>query len=317
MRGRGFICAAFFLWVAAIGAPCGFSSELVPDRARPTRGGEAEIDSATASGHLPDDGNASRHASCPVLDGLVRPGELALATNPTLPPLQYVEPSGVLAGLRIDLGNALARKLCLRAVYHRASFAQLTLGLLEKRWDVIDTGMFFTRYRATLMTMVPYELQAISVSMQVDDTSRIQDIAALSGHSVGVEMGGMEEAQARATDESLRKSGRAGLDIKTFQNVGIAFAALRAGQVAAVLSIDAVAQRNAEQGGVKPILRGLFPTPVALAFRDPGLARLAATVLEHMRVNGELLRLMAPYGVAPFDHVIMAIGPDMAASRSR
>ncbi len=122
-------------------------------------------------------------------------------------------------------------------------------------------------------------------------------------------MGGMEEAHARATDESLRKSGRAGLDIKTFQNVGIAFAALRAGQVAAVLSIDAVAQRNADQGGVKPVLRGLFPTPVALAFRDPGLARLAATVLEHMRMNGELLRLMAPYGVAPFNHVIMRSAP--------
>ncbi|WP_277910907.1 transporter substrate-binding domain-containing protein [Asaia platycodi] len=90
-----------------------------------------------------------------MLDGLVRPGELALATNPTLPPLQYVTPSGALVGLRVELGNVLARQLCLRSVYHRASFAQLTLGLLEKRWDVIDTGMFFTPYRATLMTMVP------------------------------------------------------------------------------------------------------------------------------------------------------------------
>lgn len=317
MRGKGLTCAALTLWTATAGAPPGFSSDSVARDRGSAKSSEVVPDHAAAPDYRVEADHPSGERSCPMLDGLVRPGELALATNPTLPPLQYVTPSGALVGLRIELGNVLARQLCLRSVYYRASFAQLTLGLLEKRWDVIDTGMFFTPYRATLMTMVPYELQAISVSLQVDDTRKIRDIEALSGRSVGVEMGGMEEAHARATDESLRKSGRAGLDIKTFQNVGIAFAVLRAGQVAAVLSIDAVAQRNADQGGVKPVLRGLFPTPVALAFRDPGLARLAATVLEHMRMNGELLRLMAPYGVAPFNHVIMAIGPDMSASKSR
>ena len=35
---------------------------------------------------------------------LVKPGTLVMSTNPTLPPLQYVDKSGQLVGMRIELG---------------------------------------------------------------------------------------------------------------------------------------------------------------------------------------------------------------------
>ncbi|WP_252347379.1 MULTISPECIES: transporter substrate-binding domain-containing protein [unclassified Gluconobacter] len=238
---------------------------------------------------------------CPtVVPGLISPGQLVMATNPTLPPLQYVTVDGRIAGMRMELGDELARRLCLKPIFLSTSFAQLTLGLLEKRWDVINTGMFYTSQRAKLMEMIPYEIQAISVSLNNDTTLRPARLEDLSGTSVGVEMGGIEERHAREADQALRASNRPGLEIKTFQNVGIAFAALRAKQITAVLSIDAVAQRNAHQGGVRPVLAGLYPTPVALALRDSALAQQLASVLEGMRQDGTLARLMAPYGVAPF-----------------
>lgn len=249
-------------------------------------------------------------APCPeVVSGLISPGHLVMATNPTLPPLQYVTVDGQIAGMRIELGNELARRLCLAPVTLLTSFAQLTLGLLEKRWDVINTGMFYTAQRARLMEMIPYEIQAISVSLNDDSALHPARIEDLSGSSIGVEMGGIEEHHAREADKALRDAGRPGFDIKTFQNVGIAFAALRARQVTAVFSIDAVARRNALQGGVKPVLKGLYPTPVALALRDPALAQRLADVLESMREDGTLDRLMAPYGVSSLPGRITVSGP--------
>lgn len=249
-------------------------------------------------------------APCPkTVSGLISLRHLVMATNPTLPPLQYVTVDGQIAGMRIELGNEIARRLCLAPVTLSTSFAQLTLGLLEKRWDVINTGMFYTAQRARLMEMIPYEIQAISVSLNDDSALHPARLEDLSGSSIGVEMGGIEEHHAREADKALRDAGRPGFDIKTFQNVGIAFAALRARQVTAVFSIDAVARRNALQGGVKPVLKGLYPTPVALALRDPALAQRLADVLENMREDGTLERLMAPYGVSPFPGRIMVSGP--------
>lgn len=255
-------------------------------------------------------------ASCPATKGLISQGQVVMATNPTLPPLQYVTVDGRITGMRMQLGDELARRLCLRPVVLSTSFAQLTLGLLEKRWDIINTGMFYTPQRAKLMHMIPYEIQAISVSLNEDAALHLSRIEDLSGMSVGVEMGGIEERHAREADDALRAAGRPGLEIKTFQNVGIAFAGLRARQVTAVLSIDAVARRNAEQGGVKPVLTGLYPTPVALALRDPDLARQVAAVLEDMREDGTLEHLMAPYGVMPFPgHITVSGMPDPAKAR--
>ncbi|WP_431267412.1 transporter substrate-binding domain-containing protein [Dankookia sp. P2] len=44
---------------------------------------------------------------------LVKPHTLTLSTNPTLPPMQYVNAQGQLVGMRVDLGTEIARRLCL------------------------------------------------------------------------------------------------------------------------------------------------------------------------------------------------------------
>src|SRR5579871_6239277 len=50
---------------------------------------------------------------------LVKPGTLIMSTNPTLPPLQFVDSSGDLKGMRIELGTEIAKRLCLNPEYVR------------------------------------------------------------------------------------------------------------------------------------------------------------------------------------------------------
>jgi polar amino acid transport system substrate-binding protein len=210
---------------------------------------------------------------------LIKAGTLVMSTNPTLPPLQYVDSSGALKGMRITLGTDIADRLCLKPEYVRVDFDAMVPGLAAGRWDMIDTGIFFTPARVKIMQMIPYEQQAISISVPKAEAAKFTKIEDLAGKTVGVEIGGFEEQ------------------------------ALGAGQVNAVVSIDGVAKEYADRGAFARPISGLFPTPVALAFKDRPLAEAVAKVLNAMKADGSYDKLFEQYGLAPMPGPFAVQGP--------
>jgi len=241
---------------------------------------------------------------------LTKPGTLVMSTNPTLPPMQFVNQKGELQGMRIELGTELAKRLCLKPEYVRIEFSAMIPGLQGGRWDVINTGIFFTDERAKIMQMIPYENQAISISAPVGNPQGVKTADDLAGKTVGVEIGGFEERKIKELDGDLRKKGLAPMTIRTFDNFATAYQALRAGQVQAVVSIDSVAKEYQDRGDFSRVLSGLYPTPVALAMKNPQLAGEVAKALNEMKKDGYYDKLFARYGLAPFPGAEFAIkGP--------
>lgn len=228
---------------------------------------------------------------------LITPGKLVMSTNPTLPPLQFVDSSGDLKGMRIELGTEIAKRLCLEPEYIRIEFSAMVPGLQSGRWDMIDTGIFFTEERAKIMQMIPYEDQAISVSVAPGYDKKIIGKDDLAGMTIGVEIGGFEETKTRLLDKELRDAGKLGLTIQTFDNFALAYQALRAGQVQGVVSIDAVAKDYDARGDFKRALSGLYPAPVALAFKSSKLADAVSATLKEMKADGSLKTLFDKYGL--------------------
>lgn len=254
----------------------------------------------------------ARAADCtsPVKDAdLVKPGTLTLSTNPTLPPLQYVDGSGNLVGMRIELGREIARRLCLTPDFVKIDFAAMVPGLQAGRWDGIDTGIFFTAERAKIMQMIPYESQAISISVPNAGSGTIKAPADLDGKAVGVEIGGFEETKTRALDADLKAKGGKGLTIRTFDSFAVAYQALRAGQVDAVTSIDGVAKEYADRGDFTRAISGLYPTPVALAFKSRPLAEAVLKVLQAMRADGSTKALFDRFGAVASAGALAVQGP--------
>lgn len=240
---------------------------------------------------------------------LVKKGTLRMSVNPTLPPLQFVDRSGTLQGMRVELGKAIARRLCLTPEYVRIEFSAMIPGLNAGRWDLINTGIFYTPERARLMYMLPYEDQAISISVSKGSPLKITSADDLAGRSIGVEIGGFEETKARELHKLLLARGKPGLTIRTFENFSMAFQALHAGQVDATLAIDATSAEYEKRGGFDRVLHGLFPTPVALAARNGTLAAAIAKVLNEMRTDGSFQKLLDQYGVEPIGGAIAVKGP--------
>lgn len=240
---------------------------------------------------------------------LVKKGTLVMSVNPTLPPVQYVDQSGALKGMRVELGEEIAKRLCLKAEYVRIEFSAMIPGLQAGRWDMINTGIFYTEERAKLMQMLQYEDQAISISTVKGNPGKIGKIDDLSGKALGVEIGGFEERKARELDKQLTDRGMKGMNIRTFENFAMAFQALRAGQVEMTMSIDATGAEYQKRGEFDRVLSGLFPTPVALALRNKPLAETVAQVVNDMRADGSFQKLFAAYGVKSIDGAIVVKGP--------
>ena len=59
---------------------------------------------------------------------LIKAGSLTMSTNPTLPPLQFVDSAGTLKGMRIELGAEIAKRLCLKADYVKIEFDAMIPG---------------------------------------------------------------------------------------------------------------------------------------------------------------------------------------------
>jgi len=110
-----------------------------------------------------------------------------MSINPTLPPMQFVDERGQLRGLNVDLGNEIAQRLCLAPEYVRIDFQAMVPGLQAGRWDVINTGIFWTEERSRIMYLVNYGSQAVSVLTPRGNPQNIREIADLA-HAAGALM---------------------------------------------------------------------------------------------------------------------------------
>ena len=186
-------------------------------------------------------------------------------------------------------------------------------GLAAKRWDMINTGIFWTEERSKLMYMVPYERAAISFMVSKGNPFNINKWEDMAGRSVGVELGGIEEKRTREVDEMLKKEGKKGLDIRTFNNFSEAFQALRARQVDAATSIDATAMYWQTRGDFTRAVSGLFPQIATFAFANKSLADAVVGALNDLRKEGIYDKLFDSYGVLKIEESTFAItGPGPA-----
>ncbi len=228
---------------------------------------------------------------------IIKAGTLVMSINPTLPPLQFVDERGQLQGMRVELGNEVAKRLGLTPEYIRIEFSAMIPGLAAKRWDMINTGIFFTEERSKLMYMVPYEQAAVSFLAARGNPLKIAKIQDLAGKRISVELGGIEERRTREVSDILVKEGLKPVEVRTFNNFAEAFQALRAGQSDAATSIDATAMFMQQRGDFTRAISGVFPQTATFAFANKALAEAVVGALNETKKDGYYDQLFDKYGV--------------------
>jgi polar amino acid transport system substrate-binding protein len=236
-------------------------------------------------------------------------GKLVLSINPTLPPMQFVDERGQLKGLNVDLAEEIAKRLCLAHEHVRIDFQAMIPGLQAGRWDVINTGIFWTEERSKIMYLVNYGSQAVSVLTPRGNPQNIRSVADLAGRSVAVETGTYAERKLRDFNAEFEKSGARPMTIRTFNTGAEGYQALAAGQVDVSASIDITAAEIVQRTGLTWAIKGVGGAPIAFAFRDRMLAQAFAGALTAMAADGSYDRLMDKYGFAKLTEAFAINGP--------
>ncbi len=228
---------------------------------------------------------------------LLKPGVLVAAINPTVPPIQYTDDSGRLAGLDVAFGNMIAARLCLKMDFVSTQFATMIPGLKEGRFDMIDTFMYYTPDRAAQVIMIPYGAATLSIVVPAANHEPIGTIDFFSGKPFGVQLGSIDEREAHAASAALVAAGKPPIDIHSFPNYSDILQTLRAGQIAGgfVVTEQAYYYRQKGLNFFRIATAGLYPHAEALAFQDRDLAGRVADALNALHADGSFQKLFGAY----------------------
>ena len=229
---------------------------------------------------------------------LVQEGSLIAAINPTVAPIQYIDDSGKLIGLDVDLGNEIAKRLCLKMAFQSTQFATMIPLLKEGRIDMIDSFMFYTPDRAAQVLLIPYGASTMAIVVPKSNTDKIDGPEYFSGKSFGVELGTVDYHDAQTASAALQKAGKPPIDIHTFDTYATVLQALSAGQVqgAFIGTEEAYYYRNRGVDFFRISLTGYDPHAEALAFKEPAIADAVAKVMNDMHTDGTFDKIFKPYG---------------------
>ncbi|MGH7067060.1 MAG: transporter substrate-binding domain-containing protein [Acetobacteraceae bacterium] len=244
-------------------------------------------------------GPALAQTCTPKLDHppLARKGWLLAAINPTVPPIQYIDDNGNIVGLDVDLGNAIAKQLCLKMQFQSTMFATMIPLLKEGRIDMIDTFMWYSPQRAAQVMMIPYGASTLAIVVQRGNTDKIDGLDYFSGKSFGAELGTVDAEDVVKASAALQKAGKRPINLHTFANYAAVLQALSAGQVdGGFINTEQAYWYQKKTNQFRIALTGFDPHAEALAFKQPGVADAVAKVLNEMHTDGSLQKIFEPYG---------------------
>ncbi|MBC7912215.1 MAG: ABC transporter permease subunit [Pyrinomonadaceae bacterium] len=152
-------------------------------------------------------------------------GELRIGTDATYPPFETAE-GGQFTGFDIDLANAVAREMNLRAVFTNSGFDGIFPALQNGTFDIVISAVTITPERsATLLFTDPY-INAGQLLAVHTDTQGIEKPDDLKGKRIGVQIN---------TTAQFDFEKREGVEIVKYDSVALALTDLRNKRIDAVV----------------------------------------------------------------------------------
>jgi polar amino acid transport system substrate-binding protein len=158
--------------------------------------------------------------------------KIQVATDATWPPFEMLDESTKeIVGFDIDLMNAIAEKAGLDIEFVNVSWDPLLSGMATCQYDAAISAMTITEERKQEFAFSdPYFAAGQVVTVRIDNTD-ITGSESLPGRKVGAQLG--------TTGDIVSKE--MGADMKSYDDIGLAFQDLMNGQIDAVVADNPLA----------------------------------------------------------------------------
>ncbi|HEX8144037.1 MAG TPA: ABC transporter permease subunit [Pyrinomonadaceae bacterium] len=215
------------------------------------------------------------------LERVRRTGELRIGTDATYPPLESAE-GGQFTGFDIDLGNALARELGVRARFINAGFDGIFPALQNGTFDAVMSSVTITPERsATMLFSDPYYDSGQLIVVR-NDRQGISSPDDLPGKKVGVQIN---------TTAQFDLEKRAGVDVAKYNTIDLALLDLKNGRIDAVVGDAPVLKYMIRQSfrELKTVGRRFTDEKfgIAMAQGSEDLQQAVNAALRRIRESGE------------------------------
>ncbi|MEX2444831.1 MAG: transporter substrate-binding domain-containing protein [Alkalispirochaeta sp.] len=158
---------------------------------------------------------------------------VSVATDSTWPPMEYINRDRELVGFDIDLLREIGRRAGFRPVFETVAWDGIFAGLAAHQYDMIASSVTLLEERKRAMLFSePYFEAAQHIVVRREDKG-IQDLTELSGTAVGAQI---------ATTGSRLIAETPGVELRAYDDLGLAVEDLATGRLAAIVADVAIVE---------------------------------------------------------------------------
>ena len=229
-------------------------------------------------------------------------GVLQVGSDISYAPIEFFEEGTQnAAGLDVDLANALAEELGVRAEFINTGFDGIIGALNVSRFDVLISAMTVTEERQKEIDFIPYFAAGTDILVAEGNPKNIKTIEDLSGLTAGVQIGTIQVDQLKAANDTLKAAGKPEISVLTFDQNPLAVEQLRTGRADAVIADSPVVANEARlsDGKLEALGLAVEAAPYGIGVRK-GSTQLKAAIegaLQKLIANGKYKAILIEWGL--------------------
>ncbi|KPW23220.1 Cystine transporter subunit [Pseudomonas cannabina pv. alisalensis] len=219
-------------------------------------------------------------------------GTLNVGLEGTYPPFSFVDEKGKLTGFEVELSEALAKELGVKAKVQPSKWDGILAALDSKRLDVVINQVTISDERKKKYDFSqPYTVSGIQALVLKKNADAIKSAQDLTGKKVGVGLG--------TNYEQWLKENVPGAVVKTYEDDPTKIQDLSVGRIDAIL-VDRLAALEIAaktKGKLAPAGAAFSPQASGIALRkgEPELQAAINQALDKLRADGTLKKLSEKY----------------------
>ena len=233
-------------------------------------------------------------------------GVLNIATYAGFPPLEYTK-DGSFVGAEIDLGNAIAQRMGVRATFANVPFEGLIPGLLASRYDIALSDISDTKKRRQQVDFIDYAQAFTSIIVQKGNPKNIHSLKDLCGLPVATQLASMQSHILEQQSQECVSGGKSPIVLSSFPSQAQVSLELSSGRSVVEVRDFALGVYEAKQSGGtlevasvngKPAMVG-EPGSVGIAVRKGNTEMIQAVqaALKSLKSDGTYDRIFQKWGV--------------------
>jgi polar amino acid transport system substrate-binding protein len=259
--------------------------------------GLALLAACGSSAESKDSGTPSSGSSSSAkIAGLLKDGEITFCSDMTAPPLEFLDASQKPVGAEVELGDALASAMGVKANWANTAFNGIIPALQAKQCDAILSQLYIKPEREEVVDFVPYLNSSNTVV--VKEASNYAGIDALCGKKVAAQTGTtaadyFKEASAKCSGDKM--------DIRLFGKDTDALQQLKLGLVDAYgTTLETAAYVIKQQPGQFAMAGdpfGAITCGIATRKDAKGVHDAIAAALKEIQGNGTYDKILAEWNL--------------------